>query len=90
MHNPVENIAEELLAYLRRNPGAGETLEGIIHWWLIRQRYVSAANYVRSSLHMLEKDGWIKRIVNPDGVEIFVATTQVEAHSTNAKDSSNT
>ena len=70
-----EALAAELLGYLRQHPDAGETLEGIVHWWLVRQRYLNAANKVQASLLLLEERGYIERIRNPDGIELFMAVS---------------
>lgn len=31
-------VAYEILAYLVKNPDAGDTIEGIVEWWLLEQR----------------------------------------------------
>ena len=69
----IEALSAELLDYLKQHPNAGETLEGIVQWWLIRQRYINAASKVRASLLLLEERGFIERFLNPDGVELFMA-----------------
>lgn len=69
----VESIVEELLRYLKTHPHAGETLEGIVQWWLLRQRYIDATETIRQALLILEQEGYVMRIVNPDGVELFFA-----------------
>ncbi len=75
MLSDIRSIEGELLAYLRKNPTAGETLEGIVQWWLVRQRYIEASEKIREALQLLEQDGWVRRVVNPDGVELYFAET---------------
>ena len=35
---PKEEVARDILAYLIGHPGAQDTLEGIVEWWLWEQR----------------------------------------------------
>jgi hypothetical protein len=32
------SVAREILTYLREHPGAEDTLEGIVEWWLLEMR----------------------------------------------------
>src|SRR5258706_16211837 len=43
----------EILEYLLRNPDAGDTIEGIVEWWLLEQRIVHALEATRKSLDEL-------------------------------------
>lgn len=56
-----EDLAQKIMEYLRKNPGAGDTLEGITNWWLQFQRIEQSVNDVLDSLEDLIKDGLVKR-----------------------------
>jgi hypothetical protein len=43
----------EILEYLLRNPDAGDTIEGIVEWWLLEQRIMQALEATRKSLDEL-------------------------------------
>ncbi len=42
--------ADAVLAYLREHPQAADTLEGIVEWWLPRQRYETERSRIRAAL----------------------------------------
>jgi len=46
-------IEYEILAYLSDNPEAGDTVEGIVEWWLLEQRIKSETEKVKNALSEL-------------------------------------
>jgi hypothetical protein len=46
-------VAREILAYLRRCPGAKDTVEGINEWWLLEQRIRSSVAETKAALKQL-------------------------------------
>jgi hypothetical protein len=46
-------IAIDVLAYLTRNAEAGDTLEGIVEWWLLDRRIRQGVAEVREALDEL-------------------------------------
>ncbi len=56
-----------ILNYLRKNPDAGDTLEGISKWWLEYEKIDLAMEEVAVVLEKLIKEGKVKRqIINED------------------------
>ncbi len=56
-----------ILNYLRKNPDAGDTLEGISKWWLEYERIDLAMEEVAVVLEKLIKEGKVKRqVINED------------------------
>ncbi len=56
-----------ILDYLRKNPAAGDTLEGISKWWLEYERIDLAMEEVAVVLEKLIKEGKVKRqVINED------------------------
>lgn len=43
-------LSDDVLAYLAEHPGAQDTLEGIVEWWLMEQRIVNQTAKVREAL----------------------------------------
>lgn len=50
MMNDEEEIERLIREYLRANPTAGDTLEGIARWWILRQRITESIDLVRRAL----------------------------------------
>ena len=46
-------VKNDILAYLEINQGAQDTLEGIVEWWLLKQRIQNATEVVRTALDQL-------------------------------------
>jgi hypothetical protein len=56
-------VAAELLAYLSRHPNAADTLEGIMNWWLPRQRYETERRRIGSRpCRQASAAGWRYRL----------------------------
>lgn len=50
-----EDVAGQVLAYLRAHPSAADTLEGIAGWWLERRRVIVSVETVASAVqHLIE------------------------------------
>ena len=49
----VEQIGHRILKYLAENPNAGDTLEGIVEWWLLDRLTMSNINKVKEALALL-------------------------------------
>ena len=56
-----------ILEYLRANPAAGDTVEGIAHWWILRQRITESVELVRRTLANLVAAGLVEERRGPEG-----------------------
>ncbi len=54
-----EEIARKLLSYLRKNPDATDTLEGISKWWLESERIEESVDEVEEILVELVDEGML-------------------------------
>jgi len=63
--------ADEILAYLDAHPQAADSLEGIVLWWLPRQRFVEARARIQESLEQLVDRGLVERTHLPDGTVLY-------------------
>lgn len=61
-----ERIQQELLRYLLDNPGAMDTLEGIVTWWLPRHEARTGVDRVVRAIEGLEAKGIVERAGDPD------------------------
>ncbi|MCP4367940.1 MAG: hypothetical protein GY797_07485 [Deltaproteobacteria bacterium] len=61
-----------ILNYLRKNPNAGDTLEGISKWWLNLEKIDVTVDEVSEVLETLTKEGKVKRHVIDGDNPIYV------------------
>jgi Fe2+ or Zn2+ uptake regulation protein len=66
-----EEISEQILKYLQRNPDSGDTLEGIAKFWLGFERIDQSVDEARNALEDLVKKGLIKKLEARDGKPIY-------------------
>lgn len=52
-----ERVARRVLEYLAERPDAQDTLEGIVEWWLVKQRIAEQTAAVREALEELVSEG---------------------------------
>ena len=62
-------IAHAILRYLSKNPDAGNTLEGIAEWWLLKERIDRGVTVIKRALSYLMLQGLVieKKIENRKG-----------------------
>jgi hypothetical protein len=53
------DVAECILAYLLDNPEAEDTIDGIVEWWVMRQRIRYETTRVKQALSKLVNEGLI-------------------------------
>jgi hypothetical protein len=59
-------VAGEILSYLANHPQASDTLEGIVDWWLLRQKIEYQTKVVRDALADLVEKGFLVKEVTKD------------------------
>ena len=69
--SPSADLTEEILAYLNAHPRAADSLEGIVSWWLPRQRFELTRHRIQETLDKLVERGLIERIYLPDGSVLY-------------------
>ena len=64
-------IEEAVVNYLRNHPGAADTLDGIVSWWLPLQRYETNKARIEAALTHLVDAGVLQRDPLPDGEKLY-------------------
>jgi hypothetical protein len=49
-----QKLAQQIQEYLELRPQAGDTLEGIANWWLLRQQVNESVEEIKRALAMLK------------------------------------
>jgi hypothetical protein len=60
-----------ILDYIRKNPDTGDTLEGIVKWWLELARIESSVDEVADALENLIQKGIIRIRKLKDGTAFY-------------------
>ncbi len=63
----VGEIARTILNYLRKNPEAQDTLEGIVQWWLPDAQHQRRTGSIKEALDHLSAVGLISEHKGKDG-----------------------
>jgi Fe2+ or Zn2+ uptake regulation protein len=66
-----EEISEQILKYLQKNPDSGDTLEGIVKFWLKCERIDQSVDDVRDALEGLVERGVVIRLKTKGNMPIY-------------------
>jgi hypothetical protein len=69
-------VRDLILGYLRRNPRAKDTIEGITEWWLLEERIIRAQTAVQEALDQLVAQGYVLAERTFDGRVLYSANPQ--------------
>lgn len=67
----VEDIAGKIRRYLLDHPNAADSLEGIVHWWLVRQQVEFSAEKVKMALDYLVSNDLISKSTTVGGKVVY-------------------
>ena len=71
MNDKKVKVAYEILRYLIKNPGAQDTLEGIVDWWLLGRNTKYQKLMVQKALDMMVEDGLVIAKQGTDSQTIY-------------------
>ena len=69
----VFQLANEISRYLAQREGAADTFDGLVTWWLFRQRLAETENKVRLAVQYLCDNGVIRKRILADGTVLYMA-----------------
>ena len=72
-------IARRIRRYLGTKGNAGDSLPGIVAWWLLRERYEESADRVRQAVEYLKENEQIERREGRDGTVRYFAAARRQA-----------
>lgn len=67
----IDEVAQLIYDYLQANAEAGDTLEGIVKWWILGQRINESMVVVQKALEKLKADGIIIERQSADQQTIY-------------------
>ncbi len=71
VNNSKEGVARMILDYLRKNPDAGDSLEGISRWWLNREKIDVTVGEISEILETLIMEGKVRRTKDEGSNSIY-------------------
>ncbi len=71
MNEDRRDIARKILDYLRKNPDAGDTLEGISRWWVQNECVEQSVDTVAGALETLIMRGLVRKEDIKGGSPLF-------------------
>jgi hypothetical protein len=83
----VEDLAAEILQYLRSHGSAADTAEGIAQWWIKRQRLEESMDQVQLALNYLVDKARIKAKVTHSGSKLYMLADQDRASEEGSNES---
>lgn len=69
----VFQLATEISCYLAQREGAADTFDGLVTWWLFRQRLSEVEHKVRLAVEYLCDQGVIHKRVMADGSTLYTS-----------------
>jgi hypothetical protein len=69
----VEELVFEIRTYLDAHPHAADTLDGIVQWWIVHQRFLRGIEAAGKALDRLVADGQMEIARTPDGRVLYRA-----------------
>ncbi len=75
-NDEIASLADEIRAYLEAHPNASDSLEGVVTWWLTRQRYKQARDRIQRALVYLVNEGVVKEVRTPGGRTVYSSATR--------------
>lgn len=69
-------IAHEILAYLAEHPDSQDTLDGIVHWWLLERKIKYHRDLVEEALAQLTAEGFIEERLGANKRRLYVLSRQ--------------
>lgn len=68
-----DELEQEILAYLDANPEAADSIDGVLHSWIVQQRFYRGLRALGPVLDRLVALGDVERVFGPDGRPLFRA-----------------
>jgi len=76
-----DSIRQLVTGYLREHPHAGDTLEGIMQWWMFRQQLDDPSAAVQRVLEQLKETGVVYERKTTSGRTLYLASQPDESLS---------
>lgn len=69
----VDELVAEIQTYLDVHPDAADTLEGVVQWWIVHQRFLRGIEATAQALDRLVAIGSVEAVPGADGKVLYRA-----------------
>jgi hypothetical protein len=69
----VDELAAEICAYLEAHPDAADTVDGVVQWWIVHERWLRGIGLVAQALDRLVAEGRIEAVRGADARVVYRA-----------------
>ena len=77
------SLTYQVLSYLIENPKAEDTLEGVLHWWLLQERIGYEMKRVKQALEELAVRNFVTEVNGPEN-RIFYRINEAQRNEIEA------
>jgi hypothetical protein len=68
---PLQSPAPEILDYLAKHPDAQDTIDGIVHWWVLDASIQKWAPKIAETVAQLVEQGFLEQKRSTDGKVLY-------------------
>ena len=65
------NLQREIVGYLQKNPNAGDSLEGVMNWWLSQRNKKPDVAEIEQVLEQLIAEGSVRKVSLVGGTILY-------------------
>lgn len=80
----LDNEALAILSYLYNNPNSMDTIEGLLHWWMLEQHIKSEKDSLKNIINELVDLGFICKEMNKYSNKIYYRLNKESSHKIQA------
>lgn len=70
-----------IMRYLAERPRAADTVEGVINWWMYRQRYLDTREAIEKILEELVLEGYLVKTTLPENKILYTCDLNKKLYS---------
>ncbi len=78
MSNEEQAAARDILEYLRKQPHAKHTAEGIAKYWVFQQRLEEKVEIVLTAIDFLIQEGFLEEVAKTNGSSYYKASDKIK------------
>lgn len=74
----LNRVAADIMEYLQQRPMASDTLDGVVHWWLLHHSIMQKKSLVKQALEHLAEQGKVFKADNANREAVYSLRTELK------------